>query len=70
MNLRKVAGLNQLNRKIAPIFNGLFFFSLSTLVLQYLFTVLFRGDEMIPSYSIPVTRRFSASVFVILVNIY
>ena len=33
-----------------------FFFSLSTLVLQYLFTVLFRGDEMIPSCSISVNK--------------
>ena len=41
--------------KIAPIWSttqACFFF-------YKLFTVLFRGNEMIPSYSIPVTRLFS-----------
>ena len=45
MNFSKVAGLNQLNRKIAPIKSttqaGLFF-SLSTLVLQALYSSLQR----------------------------
>ena len=45
MNLRKVAGLNQLNRKIAPIFNDLFFFS-PFLLLFYNSSIQFSSEAM------------------------